>query len=168
MQKVSITSSIHCDFCYYLQRVLPLGKNTLLFELPDKMSGILTQGVIKSWMLWWRFLYKCQCQQRRVAPWRAWLDPLTSREPSVNNFSLQTGASLFMFQFSSVQSLSRVRLFATPWIAARPASLSITNSRSLLKLIPSSQWCHPAISSSAAPFSSCPQSLPASGSFPVN
>ena len=100
------------------------------------MSGILTQGVIKSWMLWWRFLYKCQCQQRRVAPWRAWLDPLTSREPSVNNFSLQTGASLFMFQFSSVQSLSRVRLFATPWIAARPASLSITNSQGLLKLMP--------------------------------
>ena len=32
-------------------------------------------------------------------------------------------------QFSSVQSLSRVRLFATPWIAARQASLSITNSR---------------------------------------
>ena len=36
---------------------------------------------------------------------------------------------------SSVQSLSRVWLFVTPWIAARQASLSITNSRSLLKLI---------------------------------
>ena len=33
---------------------------------------------------------------------------------------------------------------------------------------PSSQWCHPAISSSIIPFSSCPQSLPASGSFPVS
>ena len=33
---------------------------------------------------------------------------------------------------------------------------------------PSSQWCHPAISSSVVPFSSCPQSLPASGSFPIN
>ena len=33
---------------------------------------------------------------------------------------------------------------------------------------PSSQWCHPAISSSAVPFSSCPQSLPASESFPVS
>ena len=31
---------------------------------------------------------------------------------------------------------------------------------------PSSRWCHPAISSSVVPFSSCPQSLPASGSFP--
>ena len=37
-------------------------------------------------------------------------------------------------QFSSVQSLSRVWLFATPWIAARQASLSITNSRSSLRL----------------------------------
>ena len=39
-------------------------------------------------------------------------------------------------QFSSVQSLSRFRLFATPWIAARQASLSITNSRSPFKLMP--------------------------------
>ena len=38
-----------------------------------------------------------------------------------------------MVQFSSVQSLSHVRLFATPWTAARQASLSITNSRSLPK-----------------------------------
>ena len=54
-------------------------------------------------------------------------------------------------RFSSVQSLSRVRLFATPWIAARQASLSITNSRSSLRLtsielvMPSSHLilCHP-------------------------
>ena len=38
-------------------------------------------------------------------------------------------------QFSSVQLLSRVRLFATPWIAVCQASLSITNSQSLLKLV---------------------------------
>ena len=38
-------------------------------------------------------------------------------------------------QFSLVQLLSRVELFATPWTAARRASLSITNSRSLLKLM---------------------------------
>ena len=54
-------------------------------------------------------------------------------------------------QFSSVQSLSRVRLFATPWIAALQASLSIINSRSSLRLMsiesvmPSSHLilCHP-------------------------
>ena len=40
-----------------------------------------------------------------------------------------------MFQFSSVQLLSRVQLFVTPWTAARQASLSITNSRSFPKLM---------------------------------
>ena len=39
------------------------------------------------------------------------------------------------YQFSSVQLLSCLRLFATPWTAARQASLSISNSRSLLKLL---------------------------------
>ena len=43
---------------------------------------------------------------------------------------------LYILQFSSVQLLSRVRLFATLWIAARQASLSIPNSQSLLKLMP--------------------------------
>ena len=38
------------------------------------------------------------------------------------------------WRFNSVQSLSRVRLFATPWTAARQASLSITSSRTSLKL----------------------------------
>ena len=40
-----------------------------------------------------------------------------------------------MYTFSSVQSLSRVRLFATPWTTVRQAPLSITNSRSLPKLM---------------------------------
>ena len=44
--------------------------------------------------------------------------------------------SFHLSQFSSVQLLSCVRLFATPWISARQASLSITNARSLLKLMP--------------------------------
>ena len=69
-------------------------------------------------------------------------------------------------QFSSVQSLSRVRLFATPWTTACQASLSIINSWSLFKLMSLSQWCHPAISSSVIPFS-CLQSFPASGSFQI-
>ena len=65
--------------------------------------------------------------------------------------SFLRGSNYLSFSISSVQPLSRVRLFATPWIAARQASLSITNSRSLLKLmpiklvIPSSHliFCHP-------------------------
>ena len=73
-----------------------------------------------------------------------------------------------MAQFSSAQSLSHVQLFVTPWIAERQASLSITNSRSPPKPMSSSRWYHPAISSSVVPFSSCPQSFPASGSFQMS
>ena len=67
--------------------------------------------------------------------------------------------------FSSVQLLSRVQLFATPWIAARQASLSITNSQSSRKLmsielvLPSNHLilCRPLLLR--------PQSFSASGSF---
>ena len=62
----------------------------------------------------------------------------------------------------SAQSLSCVQLFVTPWTAAHQTSLSITNSRSL------SHWCHPAISSSVVPYSSCLQSFPAPGSFQMS
>ena len=48
---------------------------------------------------------------------------------------LQLSVQFSSVQFSSVQSLSRVRLFATPWISARQASLSITISRSSLRLM---------------------------------
>ena len=71
--------------------------------------------------------------------------------------------------FSSVQLLSHVLLFATPWIAAHQASLSIINSWNLLTLMsivlvmPS-----PAISSSVIPFSSLLQSFPASGAFQMS
>ena len=69
---------------------------------------------------------------------------------------------------SSVQLLSHVQLFATPRTTARQASLSITNSRTCSNSCPSSQGCHPTISSSVIPFSSCLQSFPASGSFPMS
>ena len=69
-------------------------------------------------------------------------------------------------QFSLVQSLSRVQRFATPWTAACQASLSITNSRSLPKpmsvelVMPSNHLILYFV-----PFSSCPQSFPASQAF---
>ena len=67
-----------------------------------------------------------------------------------------------------VQSLSHVLLFVTPWTAARQASLSFTIFWSLLNSYPLNQWCHPTISFSVIPFSSCPHSFPASGSFPMS
>ena len=64
-------------------------------------------------------------------------------------------------QYGVVQSLSHVRLFESPRTVAHPASLSFTISRSFLKPMSThvvmSQWCHPAISSSVIPFSSCLQ-----------
>ena len=70
-------------------------------------------------------------------------------------------------QFSSDQSISCVWILATPWTVVCQASLSITNSQSLLNSCPSSRWCHPTISSSLVPFSSHLQSSSASGSFPM-
>jgi len=67
--------------------------------------------------------------------------------------------------FSSVQSLSRVWLFATTWTAAHQASLSITNSWSLFKLMSIElvmPFNHLIL---CLPFSFCLQSFPASGSF---
>ena len=78
---------------------------------------------------------------RDIPPYWGFPGGSDSKEPACNA----------RVQFSSVQSLSRVWLFATPWTAARQASLSITNSQSLLKLMsiksvmPSNHLilCHP-------------------------
>ena len=81
-----------------------------------------------------------------------------------------TQKELYNFLSSSVQ-LSHSVMSNSLWPHesqhARPPCPSPTpgvhsNSR------PSSRWCHPAISSSVVPFFSCPQSLPASGSFPMS
>ena len=68
----------------------------------------------------------------------------------------------------SVHSLSHVRICTTPWTAARQDPCPSPTPGVYPNSCPSSQWCYPAISSSVVPFSSCPQSLPASESFPIN
>ena len=55
-----------------------------------------------------------------------------------------------------------------PWTVAHQASLSITTPRACSNSCPSSQWCHPNISSYVIPLSSCPQYFPASGSFLIS
>ena len=94
-----------------------------------------------------------------------WLNPFTF------HVKLSQHCLLISYQFCSVQSFSRVQLVVTPWITASQPSLSITNNKSLLKLMSidaGHRWYRPAISFSVVPFSSCPQSLPASGSFPMS
>ena len=79
--------------------------------------------------------------------------------------TLKSLDTLISEDFSSVQSLSRILLFVTPWTAALQAYLSITNSQSLLKLMSIESVMPSSISSSVIPFSSCLQSFPASRSF---
>ena len=79
--------------------------------------------------------------------WWATVHGVTKRWTQVSTYSLRS--------FSSVQSLSRVQLFATPWTAARQASLPISSSQSYSNSCPLSQWFHPTIPSSVIPFSSC-------------
>ena len=67
----------------------------------------------------------------------------------------------------SVQLLSHVKFFMTPWTTACQASLSIPIPGACSNSYTLSWWCHPTISSSVIPFS-CLQSFPASGSFPMS
>ena len=87
------------------------------------MSGNVSslQSVLYVWILL-TDLFQVQRWELVEAPWE---------HPRVLPYLF----SLHSVQFSSVQSLSLVRLSATPWITARQASLSITNSRSSLKLM---------------------------------
>ena len=77
---------------------------------------------------------------------------------------MYTGWSILLYSFSSVTQSCLT--LCDPWTIAHQASLSITNSQSLLKFMSMEQWCHPIISSSVIPFSSCFQFSPASGSSP--
>ena len=77
-----------------------------------------------------------------------------------------------LFFYSSfvvfVQLISRVWLFVTPWTVGFQAPYPSLSLRACSNSCPLSWWCHPTISSSVAPFSSCPQSFPVSGSFTVS
>ena len=86
--------------------------------------------------------------------------PLWSASPPALNLS--------QHQFSSVQLLSHVRLFATPLTAACQASCPSPAPKVHPNSCPLSRWCHPTVSSSVVPFSSCPQSFPASRSFQMS
>ena len=76
--------------------------------------------------------------------------------------------NILKVQFSSVQSLSRIQLFATPWTATHQAPCPSLTPRVHSISCPLSRWCHLTISSSFVPFSSSLQSFLASGSFPMS
>ena len=106
------------------------------WDFPGKSTGARCHCLLREhhWCfenildLYWWILFASSC---KVSPVRQG----TGKKDYARNY-LKTGSILFCFssvQFSSVQSLSHVRLFVTPWIAARQASLSITNSWNSLR-----------------------------------
>ena len=91
----------------------------------------------------------------------------SAKFPNLSEPKYPTGS---LAHFNSVQfscSVMSDSLWPHESQHARPACPS-TTPRLHSNPCPSSRWCHPAISSSVVPFSSCPQSLPASESFPMS
>ena len=125
------------------------------------MKYIITQPWLQNLLEESSWMNPCpETQQPWVAATRPWL--FYHQLPSTKSSTV----------FDVVaHSVSHVWLFATPWTAAHQASLSFTISQSQLKLVsiesvmPSN---YPTTLSSVTPFSSCPWSFPASGSFPMN
>ena len=97
----------------------------------------------------------CYCLGFNTFRFNLWAEP-----KAFSAFSLPFSVSQLVQSLSCVW-LSRVGLFATPWFPCpSPTPGACSNS------CPSGRWCHPTISSSVIPFSSCLQSFPASESFP--
>ena len=96
-------------------------------------------NLVSEWCL--IILHILSIRSQSIGPALIWGAEVTQRhkyqetEITGSHFRRCIPHHLNCFQFSSVQSLSCVWLFATPWIAAHQASLSITNSRSSLKLM---------------------------------
>ena len=129
------------------QMTLPFGRNWRVTKEP------LDESERREWKSW----LKTQHSKTKIMA----SSPITSWQ--IDEETVETVSDFILF--SSVQSLSRVQLFATPWTAACQASPTpgaYSNS------CPLSWWCHPTVSSSVIPFSSLPQSFPASGSFPMS
>ena len=104
----------------------------------DRVREVIMGWVMQSLII--RGWCYCQCDQKSLKGWR----------------------------FSSVQSLSCIQLFVTPWTTARRPPYPSPTPGVHPNAWPSSRWCHPTISSSVISFSSCPQSFPASGSFQMS
>ena len=142
--------------------------------VPCTVSGVLKDSINADWRNEWLCLNSSTWHLKSTSYWlqpmflHLVLSPLLLADPQSHLLShIYLGPLFLMLSLSSVQLLSRVRLFVTPWTAARQASLSITNSRSLLKLMSIESVMPSNISSSVVPFS-CPQSFPASGSFQMS
>ena len=94
----------------------------LLPQIPPSMRVFSNESTLRMrWPKYWSFSFSISSSNEHLG--------------TLNKFELLPLCTLMInFVFSSVQLLSRVRLFETPWTAVHPASLSITNSQSSLRL----------------------------------
>ena len=108
---------------------------------------------------WYPYLgyYEISCQQHETE--------LSLWDPDFSSFEWYTGVQISSVQFSRSVVSHSLRPHEPQY--TRPPCPSPTP-RVQPNSCPSSRWCNPAISSSVVPFSSCPQSFPASGCFPVS
>ena len=121
---------------------LHLAGHSLLHIFPISRSAVFCMCLWKCRFCTFTFgscshWYRKQVWQSSCPSWRRCCSVfrlVSDESPAVSAPSFLAGCALPLPP-SSVQSISRVRLFATAWIAARQASLSITNSRSSLKLM---------------------------------
>ena len=126
---------------------------------------------ISSWQLFFGFIDMTQNQiflksKQMIHSVSITLDHWENCVCKFSPWSLDKQSSV---QFSSVQSLSCVWLFATPWTTAHQAGRCPSPTAGVHpNPCPLSWRCHPTISSSVVPFSSCPQYFPASQSFQMS
>ena len=113
---------------------------------------------------------QCSCLEnlRDRGAWWAVVYGVAQSWTRLKRLSSSSSSKPHSVQFSSVQSLSRVWLFVTHESQHTRPPCSPPTPRVHPNSCPLSRWCHPAISSSVVPFCSCPQSLPASESFPMS
>ena len=150
---------------------LLVSNNHTQFALESQLSIVRTLGFVK---LFSRLFFVCVCVCVFCGGQETFNNTLHTVKFNIfiaHFYELwYTYAFIYLPTFSSVQfgrSVVSYSLWPHESQHARPPCPSPTpgvhsDSR------PSSQWCHPAISSSIVPFSSCPQSLPASESFPMS
>ena len=153
---IGISSMLVCLECFILTRV----KIHMIDLFYATGSWVLSWVGIKgvTWLdLFLRIILNVRLSKQTIEK-QVWRRQMNPGERSL----------CFWWRISSVQSLSRVWHFATPWTAAHQASLFIINSQAYSDSCPLSWWCHPTILSSAVPFSSHLQSFPASGAFPMS
>ena len=138
-----------------------------IIQCLESLNGLKGQRKGEFVVLVWAatFIFSCPQTSTPLCLCSDWLSSLALFAVSSLQKANHEASSLHKYtSFSSVQSLSRVRLFAISWTAAHQASLSITNSQSWFKLM-STESVMP---SNHLILSSCLQFCPPSGSFPMS